>query len=182
MSVSLRSKPSPSSGKCNSGIELVTVDGRVLVRRLYDQGIVDEPVMRWQLAVAADAGLVRDPEWLIEVVPEGTWVSNPHQTILQLDDVPTTVLWKAYEEFLERLKKMYMEHGAIVSDAHSANIVLCADEDDPARLYIVDGKVAGIQTDPSLRRLAVKYKHEQIEEHRWLLWEYSTFLKNAGAA
>jgi len=46
----------------------------------------------------------------------------------------------------------------------------------------VDGKVAGIQKDPSLGRLAVKYKHEQIQEHRWLLWEYSTFLKAEGAA
>jgi len=46
----------------------------------------------------------------------------------------------------------------------------------------VDGKVAGIQKDPSLGRLAVKYKHEQIQEHRWLLWEHSTFLKAEGAA
>jgi hypothetical protein len=105
MSVSLRWMPSLSSGKRNSGIELVTVDGRVWVRRLYDLCIVDKLVMRWQLAVAADAGLVRDPEWLIEVVPEGTWKSNPHQKILQLDDVPKTVLWESYGDFLGWLKE-----------------------------------------------------------------------------
>jgi len=175
------STPTLNSGKCNAAIEIVKIDGQDWVRRLYAPGIVDEPLLRWKLDIAAGVGLVKDPDWRIQETAEGTWVANPRQQILGLRDVSTDVLWEAYEDFLTRLKELYTVHRAIVSDAHSANIVLCAEEGGAARLYIVDGKVAGIQTEPSLHRLAIKYKNEQVEEHRWLLWEYRAFLKERGA-
>ena len=174
--------PSLQSGKCNSGIAIVEVSGKKFVKRLYDKDIVDAASMRWQLDVAFEAGLVQSADWILEDAPcGGTWVSNPWQRIVGLDSVSQEVLWKAYEDFLKRVKALWRTHGAVVSDAHSKNIVLCAEDDGSVRLYIVDGKVAGIQTDPSLRRLSVKYKCEDVLEHRWFLWEYWAFLKKTGA-
>ena len=101
--------------------------------------------------------------------------------MIQSDHIEESVRWNLYEEFLNKLKDLFQNERAVISDAHSDNIKLCLVDGEPIFL-IVDGKVAGFTTDLRMadKRLRIKLSQERKKrnkEHCWLLWEYRQFIR-----
>ena len=88
--------------------------------------------------------------------------------------------YAAYEDLLSRLKFLFDDYDAIVGGCHSLNVRLCRNSSGRCKLYILDGKLAGLTQQCSVYRLSIKLRCERVEYHRWLLAEYIEYLKGVG--
>jgi hypothetical protein len=92
--------------------------------------------------------------------------------------MPVHVINEAYEDLLVRLTALWVNHGVVITDAHSDNLCPCNVQ---GRLffYILDGKLAGPNKDAcsALYRLRIKLKCESVRNHKWLLNKYINALE-----
>lgn len=159
-------------GKCNLEIRIEEVDGEKWVRRLYELGTANAEHVRWSVDTAYKYGLLSRKDWAIEEGDDHLAVSNPFKKVLGATDVAWPEAYAAYENFLEKLKNLFDAEAVIVGDLHSLNVRLCEGEDEPPRLEILDGKMAGMEQYKTTNRLHLKLRHEKDPYQRWLLHEY----------
>ena len=50
---------------------------------------------------------------------------NPFVTTIDDTYISKDQLWTCYEELLQKLKDLFVNHGAIVTDCHRLNLRLC---------------------------------------------------------
>ena len=172
-----------SAGKSNLGCRKVNLDGVEYIEREYESGTITEEYFYESLKLVQAVGLAGD-NWSMSIVEGGDiQVRNPLVKTMHTEDLSDDAGWVVYWDLLERVKALFKDHGAIIGDCHSDNLLVCELEGGEVRIQIVDGKVAGVQTDfLSVKRLYTKLWYEKDPWHRWFLRQYICYLEANGVS
>ena len=173
-----------TAGKTNVSIGIYfDAGGMKVVQREYvmDARLPSETDFLSFLAALGSEGLVHSPgRWSYSTHNDLVTIINPYEDIVNRDLVDKSALYMVYKQTWGALQRLFMNNRLILADLHEDNLIVCAAEGTVC-LIVIDGKLAGPTTDPSIarRRLRTKLHYAEHPYHKWLLQEYLALIEDS---